>query len=47
MLAVPERVKECTRGHFGTDAAVWLARLPQLTAYAVDRWQFELGSAPR
>ena len=47
MLAIPEHVKKCTRGYFGADAAVWLVRLPQLTAEAVDRWQFELGSAPR
>ncbi len=43
MVVIPERLKECTRGYFGEDADVWLQRLPQLTADAVERWELELG----
>jgi len=43
MVVIPERLKECTRGYFGADADVWLKRLPQLVAEAVERWSLELG----
>ncbi len=43
MVVIPERLKECTRRYFGADADVWLERLPQLTADAVERWSLELG----